>query len=226
MHTGGVKRRRRKSAATLGSRLEPTQSRAKKSVELILATTAALLDEVGVEGFNTNLLAQRAGVRVRTVYRYFPNKYAVIMALTEALAVQWNAWMVRCYERLADPNSEWRHVLHETRVEWLKNAQRVPGALSVLLAMNATPELKELHFGIFEDMSQKIAAALRARGLRVPRVKLIAIARTVVCTMNVATELFVRLDGGEGWRLVAELDAAQAAYLERYLDPPSPRKSK
>ena len=38
----------------------PTQARAQKTVEHILATAGDLLAEVGTDGFNTNLLAERA----------------------------------------------------------------------------------------------------------------------------------------------------------------------
>ena len=162
-----------KTSIALASRLKPTQKRAKESLELILTVTAMLLDEVGIEGFNTNLLAERANIRVRTVYRYFPNKYAVIIALTENLAVEWDRWMTHFYERLADPTAEWRHAVRSATGEWLQNARRVPGALSVLQAMNATPELKELHFRIFDGMSRKMAAALRTRGLKLPPAKVI-----------------------------------------------------
>jgi AcrR family transcriptional regulator len=207
----------KKQIMPLDGRLKPVQQRAIDSVETILTTAAILLDEVGLDGFNTNLLAERAGVRVRTVYRYFPNKYAVIIALTEVLAVQWDRWMQRCYQDLGNPKMSWKSALRAARVGWFDSAKRVPGAISVLQAMHATPELKDLHFRIFDDMSRKVAAALRARGLRLPQAKLMAIGRTVVSAMNTGTEVLLRLGGPEAKLFVAELDASQEAYLENYL---------
>ena len=60
-------------------------------------------------------------------------------ALTEDFAVQWQAWEVSMFKRLADPRSDWKAALRDSRIEWLKNARRIPGALSVLAAINATP---------------------------------------------------------------------------------------
>ncbi|MCA9645888.1 MAG: helix-turn-helix transcriptional regulator, partial [Myxococcales bacterium] len=66
-------------------RVKPVQARAIQTVEHILRTAADLLAEVGVDQFNTNLLAERADVRVRTVYRYFLDKHAVILCLAERM---------------------------------------------------------------------------------------------------------------------------------------------
>ena len=54
-------------------------------MERLLQVSAELLEEVGIDGFNTNLLAKRAGVAVRAIYRYFPNKYALLKAVGERL---------------------------------------------------------------------------------------------------------------------------------------------
>ena len=82
-------------------RVSPRQARARETVARILDTAAVLLDEVGVDDFNTNLLAERAGVRVRTVYRYFPNKSAVILALAERVVSEWDAWALDELARFA-----------------------------------------------------------------------------------------------------------------------------
>jgi AcrR family transcriptional regulator len=63
----------------------PRQERAKRTYEAILNAAAELLIEVGVERISTNLIAERAGITVPALYRYFPNKYAVINALGAGL---------------------------------------------------------------------------------------------------------------------------------------------
>ncbi len=63
----------------------PQQQRAIKTYEAILAATGELLREVGLERISTNIIAERAGVTVPALYRYFPNKYAVLNALGSRL---------------------------------------------------------------------------------------------------------------------------------------------
>jgi AcrR family transcriptional regulator len=64
---------------------KPRQERAKRTYEGILSAAAELLVEVGVERISTNIIAERAGITVPALYRYFPNKYAVLNALGAAL---------------------------------------------------------------------------------------------------------------------------------------------
>lgn len=71
----------------------PRQSRSRALVEAILEATARVLTEHGYAGTNTNLVAERAGVSVGSVYQYFPNKDSLITALHERHAVEMHAAM-------------------------------------------------------------------------------------------------------------------------------------
>lgn len=67
--------------ATEKIRKTPRQPRARVSVDFILEAAAQVLEARGVTGFNTNAVAERAGVSIGTLYRYFPNKRAILKAL-------------------------------------------------------------------------------------------------------------------------------------------------
>ncbi|MEW6347381.1 MAG: TetR/AcrR family transcriptional regulator [Pseudomonadota bacterium] len=68
---------------SLKPRKIPQQSRAEQTVATILEAAALILETRGFDGLNTNLVAQRAGVSVGTLYQYFPNKDALIVALSK-----------------------------------------------------------------------------------------------------------------------------------------------
>lgn len=65
-------------------RKTPRQARAKATVEAILQAAAHILVARGVEGFNTNAVADRAGVSVGSLYQYFPNKSAIMTEMVRA----------------------------------------------------------------------------------------------------------------------------------------------
>jgi AcrR family transcriptional regulator len=59
----------------------PKQRRAQSTVAAILEGAARVLAERGWAGFNTNVVAERAGVSIGSLYEYFPNKQAIADAI-------------------------------------------------------------------------------------------------------------------------------------------------
>jgi AcrR family transcriptional regulator len=72
-------------------RNEPVQARSSARLAGLLDAAAAVIDEIGFERLTTAMVAERAGASIGTVYRYFPDRIAVV----EALAI-------RCTQRLAE----------------------------------------------------------------------------------------------------------------------------
>jgi AcrR family transcriptional regulator len=70
------------TSPTLKPRKHPRQARAQQTVAAILEAAAHILEEQGLEGYNTNAIAERAGVSVGSLYQYFPNKDALTSALS------------------------------------------------------------------------------------------------------------------------------------------------
>lgn len=67
----------------LKARKAPKQARSAATVEAILAAAARVLARESLAGFNTNRVAEVAGVSVGSLYQYFPNKAALVAALIE-----------------------------------------------------------------------------------------------------------------------------------------------
>lgn len=61
----------------------PRQSRSQQTLDTILDTAAALFAEVGYENATTNAIAERASISIGTLYRYYPDKDAILKALAE-----------------------------------------------------------------------------------------------------------------------------------------------
>ena len=81
---------------------KPRQERAKRTYERILVAAAELLIEVGVERISTNIIAERAGITVPALYRYFPNKYAVLHAMGAIMMDRQNDVVLEWFEKNVD----------------------------------------------------------------------------------------------------------------------------
>lgn len=68
--------------ARLKLRKAPRQPRSERMVEDIVEAAARILETRGPAGFNTNAVAERAGISVGSLYQYFSNKDALIAALS------------------------------------------------------------------------------------------------------------------------------------------------
>lgn len=72
------------SAARAASpRKRPVQRRSVETVERICVAAARIFDERGYHATTTNHIAEAAGVSVGSLYQYFPNKDALLVALAE-----------------------------------------------------------------------------------------------------------------------------------------------
>ncbi|WP_424982055.1 TetR/AcrR family transcriptional regulator [Labedaea rhizosphaerae] len=70
-------------ASTTSLRRRPVQQRSAQRFERMLDACAELIDELGYDGVTTTLIAERAEVAVGSLYQFFPDKRAVVRALTE-----------------------------------------------------------------------------------------------------------------------------------------------
>jgi AcrR family transcriptional regulator len=72
----------RRQAAEIKRRI-PRQARAAETAEAILEGAAQILEANGLAGFTTNAVAERAGVSIGTLYQYFADKNAILLALAK-----------------------------------------------------------------------------------------------------------------------------------------------
>ena len=62
-------------------RKRPRQARSVTTFEAILEAAARILESLDFAGFNTNAVAELAGVSIGSLYQYFPSKDALIVEL-------------------------------------------------------------------------------------------------------------------------------------------------
>jgi len=203
--------RRGRPRTPLAPRARPQQERARQTVAHLLDVAGRLLDEVGLAGFNTNLLAARADVRVRTVYRWFPNKHAVVVALARRMAEEWDGWLD--LDALADPRTDWRRAWGAHVRRFAEGVRALPGGLAVRRAMQSSPELRAVDQEDNARLAALLAAALRRRGVRLSARRAAVVARTLIETAVAVIDLALLDDAGAAPSYLEELARMHLAYL-------------
>jgi AcrR family transcriptional regulator len=93
------KRMTAQEPATAARGRSPIQARSRDRVDRILATATQIIAERGGDHLKMSDLAARTGVSIGSLYQYFPDKAAVIRALTERI----HAGSRRCIEDALAP---------------------------------------------------------------------------------------------------------------------------
>ena len=125
------------------ARRKPLQARALKRHEQILDTTAELLEKVGVDELTTILIAKSLKISVGSLYHYFPNKIAILYALSQRWLDEITLALDDIDATLVD-NEDLRTFTQHCTDRLLEVYRRQRGILHLVQAMFSIPELREL----------------------------------------------------------------------------------
>ncbi|WP_211299373.1 TetR/AcrR family transcriptional regulator [Pukyongiella litopenaei] len=124
----------------LNRRRTPSQKRARDTIESILAATGDLLDEVGFENLSTNLICKKAGLTPPALYRYFPNKHAIMSELGQRLMAQQNAMMRGIFDGFSADDDLVAVIRHAMEAQLILT-ENTPGGHWITKALYASPAL-------------------------------------------------------------------------------------
>lgn len=202
------------SQPELTPRAQPQQARSQATVERLLEASADLLEEVGVNGFNTNLLAQRAGVGVRAIYRYFPNKWAILVAMAERAAELEHTWI----GDLRDGSDlDWRSRLGRAVDGYYHAARGHRGYAALRAASLASPELRAIDERESRQLQADLAEGLRGMGVTLDDARLAALCQVIIESSNRVLDIALQSEPPLADLLVAELKQMLFGLLQTYL---------
>jgi len=202
----------------------PRQSRSKATFEQILDATAQLLDSKGLEGINTNAIARAAGINVATLYQYFPNKQAVLLALFERFSTQ-RIETGRSGFAGISRRTDWRAVIGATVEGLFALRRQLPGTAALMQAMRVYPELRAYHRETRARVAQPLADEIAAAsGVSKEEALLVA---TCAVEAHVAMLDFWQIEtGARDERILGEVQAMMTRYLAPYFEGAAGRGSR
>ncbi|MDG9713715.1 TetR/AcrR family transcriptional regulator [Streptomyces sp. DH10] len=195
-------------------RRAPVQRRSAERLTRILDACAGLLDEVGYDALSTRAVAQRAGVPIGSVYRFFGNKRQMVDALAQRNLEHFSERVVQRLREAGDGG--WREAMDAVLDEYLEMKRTAPG-FSLVDFGNQIPvgaRQAEPNHRVADRLTELLSGFLgREPDEELRRVFLIAVE-----TADTLVHLAFRVapDGDE--KIIEEMREMLRAYLARVLD--------
>jgi len=177
---------------SLDTKVTPSRASGLSTFEALLATAGELLGEVGFESLSTNLICSRAGLTPPALYRYFPNKYAVLKELGRRLMKAQDdavfAWMQAGgleTTTLAEAVASNRRLQDEVNAV----TRGHPGGIWIMRALRSVPILHEVRIESRDEVALGVREVLRPRYPSLTDEQLLAATRLSTEMMYAATEM-------------------------------------
>jgi AcrR family transcriptional regulator len=194
-------------------RRAPVQRRSAERLTRILDACADLLDEVGYDALSTRAVAQRAGVPIGSVYRFFGNKKQMADALAQR---NLERYAERVTERLKGARpGDWRAAMDAVLDEYLAMKRTAPG-FSLVDFGNQIPvgARAEPNHRVADRLTDLLSGYLgREPDEDLRRTFLIAVE-----TADTLVHLAFRMDPAGDEKVIGETRELLRAYLARALD--------
>lgn len=206
----------------LDAKLQPTQARGQDTYEIVLATAGEMLGETGFEQLTTNAICKRAGLTPPALYRYFPNKYAILKALGDRLMKAQDdkvfAW-IESGGLEGDTAAERIEKNVAMLTEVIELTRRFPGGAAIGRALRAVPMLQQLRFASRDTVAERFGEILKARYPQAPEARVRVAMRMMVELTYSATEMAVEEPDQDAEALSREVCLLFERYIETFGDP-------
>jgi len=119
---------------------EPGQERSRATLQSIMDASAKLITENGLDATSMTQIAKLAGMSKASLYRYFPNKQALLLAHAEQSFKAHREKMQAVMQQAKDPEQMLRDGIDHYCMQHVDN----PFLLNLRAAIHADPLLSEL----------------------------------------------------------------------------------
>ena len=210
--------RRHRSREALETKARPVQARSRQTFEAILNAAAKVLAQESLRAFSINAVCENAGLTPPAVYRYFPNKYALLKAVAERLMEAEDEVALGDMAIRAIPRSEVEMIaeVRERLGRVVAVTTTFPGSVQILRALRNSVVMRQVR----RDSTAKVTARWFERLRNIfPTADPARLRRGAWLGLETSTQLIEMIVEGE-WRAAGESNDAMtgeaAVMLGRY----------
>jgi len=169
-------------------RRTPRQGRARTTIELIFEATARILQRGGEAALNTNAIAEQAGISIGTLYQYFPNKEAIMVAMGRRLLESDRLTVMKAISgALDDPDAQAARIAINKLINLSRTNPKVRRIITqTLLAQGFGDELAKPVQEITQMLAARADRILPRRTAPISPVTLFVLTRAVIGVIRAA----------------------------------------
>jgi len=196
-------------------RLMPVQARSQQRVESILDAAINVIEDIGVVSATTSEIARRAGISLASLYRYFPNKEAIIKRIAVFHLEKQKAFTQGF---IGDFNLiEGLDLLIDCFAEFYRSE---PAYIEVWSGIEGFPELAALELEDLENNAEMLSAKAAQEIPHINKKELKIIARTLSRAIGQNLRLAMTMSRKDANDTIAEVKFMAHAYLQARLGSP------
>ncbi len=202
-------------------RNEPVQARSTARLAQLLDAAASIIDEIGYERLTTAMVADRAGASIGTVYRYFPDRIALLQGLA---ARNLERVLGTVVDEVLNPQYDnWVDALSAGFAHFVAAYRHEPGFRGIRLGdvLDLRPAANERTYNSF--VADSLLAALVSRfGIDDSEENRFAFEAAIEVSDALATRAFARDPNGDERFLLMGRDTVYRMLADRFGEVSSP----
>ncbi len=202
---------------TTDRRTDPKQDRAAKTIDLVLEAAAALLAAQGFEKLTTNAICDRAGLTPPALYRYFPNKYAVVKELGERLMAAQND-VIADWVAADIPFEEIERGLVSLMAETVAVTRATPAGPYIMRSLHASPVLASVRLDSHRLVAGQLTDWAMIRFAHQDRARVYHMMRMVIEVSYATLEMIFDEPDCDQAQILADLAAMIAFSISQLTD--------
>lgn len=193
-------------------RRQPQQVRSGRRVRRILDAAIHVFAEVGLRSATTTLIASRAEVSVGSLYQYFPNKDAILQAISDRFDRDFLA--VLHQEFPGNPAEPAAHLVDRLLVRLVEMDASQPGLFRVLAAASHSVEFLSAEGRFNASVAEHVARLLKGYAPRLSPHQLLIVSRVCVEATHAVVHLAALAEVDAQGTFLGEARSLLLAYLQ------------
>lgn len=174
-----------------------------EKVERILAAARELICQVSFEQFTTDLISQKAGMSVGSIYQYFSNKIEIVSALTEQYLEETRKQFIEFENNSQYSDIEYTldQMLYLIYGDWIENENEIRFSTSISKYCAIYPEIEAIDREHGKEIAHSLMRIMRKLGSSASDDELFMAGRHLYSMHNMLEQMI--MEGGDPKLLIA-----------------------